>query len=113
MTRPTSEAGGAGSVGAGAVGADRAAARADRVTRAAIFALFPYPRRLRVATAPLRLAQRIGADRLLARSGLVGKVSPAAERRLRLRAPSRPLPPAGGSPSGCRRLAPGARWSGC
>ena len=67
--------------------------RADRLTRAAIFALFPYPRRLRVATAPLRLAQRIGADRLLARSGLVGRVSPAAEQALRLAPPSRPQPP--------------------
>jgi glycolate oxidase iron-sulfur subunit len=66
---------------------------ADRVTRAAIFALFPYPRRLRVAIAPLRLAQRTGADRLLARTGLVGKVSPAAEQALRLAPPSRPLPP--------------------
>src|ERR1700728_789031 len=67
--------------------------RADRVTRAAIFALFPYPRRLRVATAPLRLAQRIGADRLLARSGLVGRVSPAAEQALRLAPASRAVPP--------------------
>jgi glycolate oxidase iron-sulfur subunit len=66
---------------------------ADRVTRAAIFALFPYPRRLRVATAPLRLAQRSGADRLLARSGLIARVSPAAEQALRLAPPSRPLPP--------------------
>src|SRR5487761_1304083 len=38
----------------------------DRATRAAIFAVFPYPRRLRAATAPLRAAQRAGADRLLA-----------------------------------------------
>jgi glycolate oxidase iron-sulfur subunit len=67
--------------------------RADRLTRAAIFALFPYPRRLRVAIAPLRLAQRTGADRLLARTGLVGRVSPAAEQALRLAPPSRPLRP--------------------
>ena len=80
-----------GDEGAGALTAPRP--RADRVTRAAIFALFPYPRRLRAATAPLRLAQRIGADRLLARSGLVGKVSPAAEQALRLAPPSRPLSP--------------------
>jgi len=66
---------------------------ADRLTREAIFALFPYPRRLRVATAPLRLAQRIGADRLLARTGLVGRVSPAAEQALRLAPASRPTPP--------------------
>jgi glycolate oxidase iron-sulfur subunit len=91
----------AGAGGAGKADDDRAVAvaptaprpRADRVTRAAIFALFPYPRRLRAATAPLRLAQRTGADRLLARTGLVGKVSPAAEQALRLAPTSRPLPP--------------------
>jgi glycolate oxidase iron-sulfur subunit len=66
----------------------------DRLTRAAIFALFPYPARLRIATAPLRLAQRTGADRLLARSGLVGRISPAADQALRLAPPAaRPLPP--------------------
>src|SRR5215472_4810697 len=65
----------------------------DRATRAAIFAVFPYPRRLRVLTAPLRAAQRTGVDRLLARSGLLGRVSPAAEAALRLAPPSsRPLP---------------------
>jgi glycolate oxidase iron-sulfur subunit len=59
----------------------------EGVTRAAIFATFPYPRRLRVLTAPLRLAQRTGADRLLARSGLPARVSPAAEAALRLAPP--------------------------
>jgi glycolate oxidase iron-sulfur subunit len=86
---------GAGASGDGSVPGAPTAPRplADRVTRAAIFALFPYPRRLRVATAPLRLAQRIGADRLLARSGLVGKVSPAAEQALRLAPSTRARPP--------------------
>jgi glycolate oxidase iron-sulfur subunit len=66
----------------------------DRLTRAGIFALFPYPRRLRVATAPLRALQRTGADRLIARTGLVGRVSPAAEQALRLAPPAgRPMPP--------------------
>jgi hypothetical protein len=37
----------------------------DRIARAAIFSLFPYPRRLRAMTAPLRLAQRTGLDRRL------------------------------------------------
>jgi glycolate oxidase iron-sulfur subunit len=65
----------------------------DRATRAAIFAVFPYPWRLRVLTAPLRAAQRTGMDRLLARGGLLGRVSPAAEAALRLAPPSsRPLP---------------------
>jgi Fe-S oxidoreductase len=66
----------------------------DRLTRSAIFALFPYPARLRAATAPLRLAQRTGADRLLARTGLVDRISPAAGQALRLAPPSsRPLLP--------------------
>jgi len=66
----------------------------DRLTRAGIFALFPYPARLRLAIAPLRLMQRTGADRLIARTGLAGRVSPSAEQALRLAPPAtRPLPP--------------------
>jgi glycolate oxidase iron-sulfur subunit len=60
----------------------------ERVTRAAIFSVFPYPGRLRVATAPLRLAQRTGLDRWLARSGLAARVSPTAEAALRLAPPA-------------------------
>src|ERR1700747_1632404 len=52
----------------------------ERLTRAGIFALFPYPERLKVATAPLRALQRTGADRLIARTGLVGRVSPRAQQ---------------------------------
>ena len=48
----------------------------DRIARAAIFSLFPYPKRLRAMTAPLRLAQRTGFDRRLARSRLPTRVSP-------------------------------------
>ena len=68
----------------------------DRVTRAAIFAVFPYPRRLRALTGPLRVAQRTGADRWLAGTGLPARVSPAAQAALRL------APPAGltASPTG-------------
>ena len=70
----------------------------DRAARAAIFALFPYPRRLRAATAPLRAAQRTGLDRRLARSGLPGRVSPVLGAAFRLAPPGvpaaarRPLP---------------------
>jgi len=39
----------------------------DRLRRAAIFALFPYPRRLAVLRGPLRLAQWLRLDRLVAR----------------------------------------------
>ncbi|HEX4091177.1 MAG TPA: heterodisulfide reductase-related iron-sulfur binding cluster [Trebonia sp.] len=86
---------GGGGAGGGAVEPGLTAPRplADRLTREAIFALFPYPRRLRVAIAPLRLAQRTGADRLLARTRLVGRVSPAAEQALRLAPASRREPP--------------------
>jgi glycolate oxidase iron-sulfur subunit len=67
----------------------------DRVARTAIFSLFPYPRRLRALTAPLRTAQRTGLDRRLARSSLPGRVSPTLGAALRLAPPaaaSRSLP---------------------
>ncbi len=61
--------------------------RRDRAVRAAIFALFPYPRRLRAMTRPLRAAQRSGLDRKLARSSLPGLVSPVLGAALRLAPP--------------------------
>jgi glycolate oxidase iron-sulfur subunit len=70
----------------------------DRAARAAIFSLFPYPKRLRAATAPLRVAQRTGLDRRLARSSLPGRLSPVLGAALRLAPPgvsaaaARPLP---------------------
>jgi Fe-S oxidoreductase len=70
----------------------------DRIARAAIFSLFPYPRRLRAMTAPLRAAQRTGLDRKLARSSLPARVSPVLGAALRLAPPAvsaaaaRPLP---------------------
>jgi glycolate oxidase iron-sulfur subunit len=68
----------------------------DRAARAAIFSLFPYPKRLRAAAAPLRMAQRTGLDRLVARSSLPGRVSPALGAALRL-APGGPVPAAAAS----------------
>src|ERR1700733_2091780 len=85
-----------GPAGTAPGGSDPAARRPlrDRLTRSAIFALFPYPARLRLATAPLRLLQRTGADQLIARTGLVGRISPSAEQARRLAPPAtRPLPP--------------------
>jgi glycolate oxidase iron-sulfur subunit len=61
----------------------------ERAARAAIFSLFPYPRRLRALTAPLRTVQRTGLDRRLARSSLPGRVSPTLGAALRL-TPSAP-----------------------
>src|ERR1700689_3380649 len=54
--------GGNGGGDGGAVEAEPTAPRplADRLTREAIFALFPYPRRLRDGTAPLRVPPRGG-----------------------------------------------------
>jgi glycolate oxidase iron-sulfur subunit len=67
--------------------AGRLARARDRAVRAAIFSLFPYPRRLRAVTGPLRAAQRTGLDRRLARSSLPGRLSPTLGAALRL-APS-------------------------
>ena len=71
--------------------------------RAAIFAVFPYPRRLRALAAPLRILQRTGLDRVVARSGLPGRVSPVLGAAMNLA----PRPSAScrlsGCPSGCPR----------
>jgi glycolate oxidase iron-sulfur subunit len=67
--------------------AGRAARLRDRATRAAIFALFPYPKRLRAAIGPLRGMQRTGLDRKLARSGLPSRLSPTIGAALRLAPP--------------------------
>ena len=84
----------------------------DRATRAAIFAVFPYPARLRVLTAPLRVIQRTGLDRWLADSGLPAKVSPAAEAALRLAPPSGGRPAASDPQPARPAEAAGARWTG-
>ena len=52
----------------------------ERAARAAIFSLFPYPRRLRALTAPLRAAQRTGLDRRLARRIAPPRSTPAPPR---------------------------------
>jgi glycolate oxidase iron-sulfur subunit len=65
----------------------------DRAARAAIFAVFPYPRRLRALTGPLRALQRTGLDRLVARSGLPAKVSPTLGAAMNLAPqPGPPMP---------------------
>lgn len=61
--------------------------RADRWFRAAIFALFPHPRRLRVALVGAWLYQRLGLQALARRSGALARL-PA-----RLRAVEALLPP--------------------
>jgi glycolate oxidase iron-sulfur subunit len=48
----------------------------DRALRAAIFALFPYPRRLRLLRGPLRAYQSSGLQKLVHRSGLLERLGP-------------------------------------
>jgi glycolate oxidase iron-sulfur subunit len=63
--------------------------RRERAMRAAIFATFPYPQRLRALLAPLRAAQRTGLDRLALRSRELGRLAPEAVAALAV-APARP-----------------------
>ena len=85
----------AGGVPAGGVpvGGGRHRPLRDRAARSAIFAVFPYPRRLRALAGPLRLLQRTGLDRLVARSGLPGRVSPVLGAAMNLAPrPGAPVP---------------------
>jgi glycolate oxidase iron-sulfur subunit len=66
--------------------------RRDRAIRRAIFETFPYPARLRLLMGPLRAAQRTGADRLVLRSALAGRLAPELVAALRI-APARPQRP--------------------
>ena len=59
----------------------------ERAVRNAIFATFPYPRRLRALSGPLRAAQRAGLDRLVQRR-LVTRYAPELASSLRLAPPA-------------------------
>ncbi|MFJ2633958.1 (Fe-S)-binding protein [Streptomyces sp. NPDC087422] len=48
--------------------------RAERLLRALIYGLFPYPRRLRALRGPLRVYQASGLGRLLARGGVLRRL---------------------------------------
>jgi glycolate dehydrogenase iron-sulfur subunit len=61
-----------------------ARSRRDRALRAAIFATFPYPRRLRALVAPLRGAQRARLDQLAGRSRAAQRLAPELASALRL-----------------------------
>jgi glycolate oxidase iron-sulfur subunit len=50
--------------------------RRDRALRAAIFALFPYPKRLHAMRGPLRLHQKSGLSRWLRRTRVLDRISP-------------------------------------
>jgi glycolate oxidase iron-sulfur subunit len=64
-----------------------ARSRRDRATRAAIFATFPYPRRLRPLLAPLRAVQKTGVAGRLARSTLASRLTPELAAALRVAPP--------------------------
>ncbi len=68
--------------GGATVGPPRSAR--DRAFRSAIFATFPYPRRLRALTAPLRLMQRSGLQRRLGGSDALRRLAPEVASALRL-----------------------------
>jgi glycolate oxidase iron-sulfur subunit len=68
----------------------------DAWLRRLIFALFPYPRRLRALRGPLRAYQRLGVGRVVRRSRLLEKLPPtfgAMEELLPDLAPAEPVPP--------------------
>ncbi|MQY02766.1 (Fe-S)-binding protein [Actinomadura macrotermitis] len=71
----------------------------ERALREAIFALFPYPRRLRALRGPLRLYQRARLDELVRRTGLLERISPS------LAAMERLAPPLGKAPRLPERVA--------
>ncbi|WP_208115624.1 (Fe-S)-binding protein [Labedaea rhizosphaerae] len=48
--------------------------RGERLVRRMVYSLFPYPRRLKVVRGPLRAYQATRLNRLLARTGLLGKL---------------------------------------
>jgi glycolate oxidase iron-sulfur subunit len=86
----------------------------DRALRTAIFALFPYPRRLRLLRGPLRAYQSSGLQRLMARSGLLPRLAPtlATLESLAPRPASVPRPPRRVAARGKRRAVVGM-LTGC
>ena len=59
----------------------------ERAIRAAIFAVFPYPRRLRAFAVPLRVAQKARLDRLVSQPAITRRLPPALAAALRLAPP--------------------------
>ncbi len=67
----------------------------DRLLREAIFAVFPYPRRLRLLRGPLAAYQRTGLLELVRRSGLLARLAPTLAVMQDIAPPvgrARPLP---------------------
>jgi glycolate oxidase iron-sulfur subunit len=76
-----------------------ARSRRDRAIRAAIFATFPYPGRLRAALQPLRVAQRTGLDQLALRSKLVARLAPEIAAAVAVAPARSPYPRSPGLPA--------------
>jgi glycolate oxidase iron-sulfur subunit len=74
--------------------------RRARAARAAIFATFPYPARLRLLTRPLRAAQRTGLIRRIENSQLAARFAPELVASLRVA----PSPPRGRRTALARRV---------
>ncbi len=72
----------------------------ERAARAAIFATFPYPARLRMLTRPLRAAQRTGMMRRIEGSRLAARLAPELVASLRVA----PSPPRGHRSALARRV---------
>jgi glycolate oxidase iron-sulfur subunit len=86
----------------------------ERALRTAIFALFPYPRRLRLLRAPIRAYQSSGLRGLLSRTGLLSRL-PARLSTLEALAPTLrgvPRPPRSVRARGRRRAVVGM-LTGC
>jgi glycolate oxidase iron-sulfur subunit len=64
----------------------------DRLLRATIFSLFPYPRRLRALRGPLAAYRRSGLQRLVQRSGVIARLSPSLAAMEALAPPVRRAP---------------------
>ena len=86
----------------------------DRFLRAVIFALFPYPRRLRLLRGPLRAYQMSGLQKLTARTGLLERLAPtlATLESLAPRLRGVPRPPERVRARGTRRAVVGM-LTGC
>ncbi|HEY7433276.1 MAG TPA: heterodisulfide reductase-related iron-sulfur binding cluster [Streptosporangiaceae bacterium] len=89
--------------------------RRERAFRAAIFATFPYPRRLRALTGPLRLSQRAGLDRWLTRGRAARWLPPEFAAALRVAPRPGPRAPAlpGRIPARGQRRAVVGMLTGC
>jgi glycolate dehydrogenase iron-sulfur subunit len=86
----------------------------DRALRTAIFALFPYPRRLRLLRGPLRAYRGLGLQKLIFRTGLLDRLAPtlATLDSLAPRMRSVPRPPRRVPARGTRRAVVGM-LTGC